>query len=277
VILERFGDYVFPIYNVNDTLSAVARSDMFATPMGGFDPNGSENAADRPGTITRRCEICEPHSSVAFQTALDAARALRGKRAKLWARTAGESEVRWLWGRCQSIGVQRSERNHHYQEIIYTFNVPHFGWNGRGYSDWALDDGTFLDTGFYLDTGSYRGDLVSTPDSFVITNGGNRTVTNIILDIHAGAVNMTSIVITLGDAYLTFAGPVLAGNHLLIDTGSYIVTNGAVNSYSGLVLHANHAIDDWLRLEPGDNTLEIAWAGGSTGSEYELKFWDGWY
>ena len=62
VILERFGSYTFPIYNVGDTLGAETRAEMYSTPIGGFDPNGNEDAADRPGTIVRRCEICEPHS-----------------------------------------------------------------------------------------------------------------------------------------------------------------------------------------------------------------------
>ena len=202
---------------------------------------------------------------------------MRGKRAKLWARTAGAGEARWLWARCQSIGVQRSQRNHHYQEIVYRFAVPHFGWNGRGYADWELDDGHFFDDGLYLDTDNYEGALASSPDAFTITNRGNRTVTNVILAITAGSAAITAITIACGAAHLVWTGTVASGNLLLIDAGSYRVLNDGNDAYSGLSFATNHAIEDWIRLEPGANTLTFTWTGGGSGSVYSLNFWDGWY
>jgi hypothetical protein len=281
VILDRFGDYIFPVFNIGDSVGAQSRADIYPTPGGGFDPNKSDDAADRSGTITRRCEIIHQISSTEYQALLDAARAQRGKRRKLFARTASDdpedAEVRWLWARCASVGVERGSRNWRFQPIVMVFNCANYHWNGRAHATWELDDGTDLDSGFYFDEGSETGNLVSSPDSFTLNNGGNKTVTNVIMAITAGSANITSITIRIGDAELVWTGTLAAGDVLLIDAGSYRVLNDSGDAYAGLAFGANHTIDDWIRLEPGDNTMTVTWAGGGTGSAWTMNYWDGWY
>jgi hypothetical protein len=162
---------------------------------------------------------------------------------------------------------------------VYTFAVPVSHWNGRGYADWTLDDTPqiYFDTGYYLDTGNYEGNLVSSPDAFTITNQGNRRVTNVIVAIIAGNSAITAVTLTMGSAQLTWTGTLGANKQLLIDSGSYRVTNDGANAYSGLTFGASHTIDDWLRVEPGANTLTFTWTGGGTGSHFTLNMWDGWF
>jgi len=276
--LVAFGDYRFTQFNIQEEVGPQARADIYSTPLGGFDPNGSERATGKPQTLVKRCEINDTDRT-SFQTALDEARALIGTREKLYAQTAGELEIRWVWARLASIGIQRSARNVNFQELIFSFNIPAAYWNGRGYADWTLDDTPqiYLDTGYYLDTGNWEGDLVSSPDTFTITNGGNRAVTNVILAIIAGSSNITFATVTIGGAALEWTGTLLAGNTLLIDSGSMRVLNNGADAYSGLVRGSGHSIDDWLRIEPGDNEMEISWTGGGTGSNWTMNFWDGWH
>lgn len=281
MILDRFGDYIFPVFNIGDSVGAQSRADIYPTPGGGFDPNKSDDAADRSGTITRRCEIIHQISSTEYQALLDAARAQRGKRRKLFARTASDdpedAEVRWLWARCASVGVERGMRNLRHQAIVLTFAVANYHWNGRGYADWTFDDGHYFDDGMYFDVSNWEGNLTSSPAPFAVINGGNKTVTNAILQVTAGSAAITALTIRIGASELVWTGTLAAGQQLLIDAGSYRVTNNGVDAYAGLSFGANHTVDDWIRLEPGATTITFTWSGGGSGSVWSMNFWDGWY
>ena len=61
-----------------------------------------------------------------------------------------------------------------------------------------------------------------------------------------------------------------------IDCGALSVLNNGNENYVYFSLTANHKIDDWLRLEPGANTVVVTITGGGTGALALVEFFDGW-
>jgi hypothetical protein len=66
------------------------------------------------------------------------------------------------------------------------------------------------------------------------------------------------------------------GTQLVVDFGGMGITNNGVNAYGGLTLTTSHKIDDWLRLEPGNNSVIVTKTGGSTSTELAVVYFDGW-
>ena len=99
------------------------------------------------------------------------------------------------------------------------------------------------------------------------------------MTITATGANLTtsvSVYVT-GVSYLTWAGTITDGQALVIDCGARTVKNNGVDAYSGLTLHStNHVIDDWLRLEPGNNSVLVAYTGGNGTSTALFNFNDLW-
>jgi hypothetical protein len=74
---------------------------------------------------------------------------------------------------------------------------------------------------------------------------------------------ITSITVanaTTGDTF-TWAGTLANGKELLVNTGSYIVTNDGTGAYSGITVGANQI--NWLRLNPGANSVTITKNSGT--------------
>jgi hypothetical protein len=75
---------------------------------------------------------------------------------------------------------------------------------------------------------------------------------------------------------MTWTGTLAVNTQLVIDFGAMSILNSGVNAYSGLVFSTSHKIDDWMRLDPGNNTITLTRTGGGATSEVALSYYDGW-
>lgn len=277
--LERFGTYTFPRYAVTDNFGrGVSSANLIRTAAGAFDPFGYDQVVSRDYQITRRMELVES-TDTALQTALDELRALRGKKDRLMVRTY-DDEVRWAWARCIQVDYNRTERNWNFQPVQITFELLTTHWNGDGHTadGWLLDDGLYLDIGLYLDDSNSEA-MTSDPYTFTVTNGGNKDVTNSIITITAAGTNITAVNIkndTNDLTDITWTGTLAVGNSLVINTGTFAITNNGADAYSGLTINSGHAMGHWLKLDTGANDLIIDRTGGSNASTVGINYWDGW-
>jgi len=281
--LQRFGagegaDYEFPPYDTRDALGLVrANVDFVVTAAGSFDPNGTAAVVDDLFTITAARTLIED-TEAELQVALDAARAIRGVRSKLWARTLND-ELRWLWARCVQVVQARQHFNNVHQPVTFFFQTNEYRWRGHDHTPWTFDAGEYFDTALYLDEDGWIETMTAGPPgphTITVTNGGNKTVRDAVITITAGAANITSVTIESGSSDFTITDTILAGNSLVIDCGAFSVLNNGVNTYTNFSYASNHAIPEWLLLPSGNTDIDVTFAGGSTDSTVTVAFMDGW-
>jgi len=271
--LERFGGVEFGRADVTDELGSMADTDFIATPIGGYDARVDDESLDVPASITKRYTIYKT-TPEEVQTELDALRALRGVRAKLWARTY-DDEVRFVWARLQRVDYRRTNRNFNVQPVSLTWRVGNQHWRGHDHTAWVLDEGYYLDDGLYLDDDGYTFTLDTAPKFVTVTNGGNRATPDVRFTITAVTTPITVITLSCGDAEFTYTGSVAVGEQLVIDCGAQQVLNDGADAYIGFSLGASHGIEEWMLLEPGDNIIEVARTGGNN-STLLVEFQDRW-
>jgi hypothetical protein len=276
--LTQFGTYTLPLYNKRDTVGTGDTGSGSVTLISGsgYDPIGTASATEAPTTLATSFEIIDT-TATAVQTARDAIRALAGTKARLWAHFPDGTD-RFVWARLARVRMERRREYIYYQPVDLTFDVVQPGWNGTQHgAPWYFDDGEFFDDGLYFDL-----DDVWTPtasgDTETVTNGGNRTVTNAVLTITASATaTISNITLSCGDCDWTWTGTVALSTSLVVDCGLRSIKNNGVNAYAGLALNSGHTVADWLRLEPGDNTVTITYSGNADDSAtVTFGFYDGW-
>ena len=275
-ILERFGTLTLPVYNPRYSLDTVeAKNTIVKTVAGGFDTAGDGEAAlDLPQAINYRGVILEDSLS-AWRTAIDTLRAQSRKRARLYRRSWDTDEVQFCTARFMSAQTERDFQQARIYDVRLRF-LQQTPWVGHDHTAWTLDSGEILDDALYLDDSGYTFTLDTSPKSVVVVNGGNRATSNVRLSITAGSANITALTIACGDAEFVCGATVSVGDVLVIDSGAQAVTDDGVAAYGSFALTSNHSIDEWIRLEPGDNTITVTKTGGSTNSTLLVEFQDGW-
>ena len=274
--LTQFGTYVFPLYNKRDLVSTGdTGGTLLRLPGGGaYDAYGTDNAPEGIREVSTEFEIIES-TTTAVQTARDQIRSRAGKWRRLWAHFPDGTD-RWTWARLSKVKMERRPTYLFYQPVGLTFEVKDPGWNGRGSgAEWYLDAGQYLDAGLYLDYDDTI-TLDGSPKTTTITNGGNRTVTAVVLSIRAAGNPISGIRFVCGSCDWTFSGSVAAGKVLTIDTGTRSIRNDGIDAYSLFALNAGHTVADWLQLAPGANSVTITYTCAGAATAFTPTFYDGW-
>lgn len=278
---ERFGTVTLPIYERESDHSPIpARVGVVGTIAGAYDTLGADDAPQElPYNVSVRGVVLED-TAAALRTTLDGLRALVGKRKNLYRRADSNDEIQWARARLVSEPMRRVQGNvlHCEVEMVFQILTP---WVGADHSTWVLDDGEYLDTALYLDEAgeTFTG---SSPHIFTTTNGGNRVVTNPVITLTAGGASVTSVTITKvgtggSETKIVWTGTLLTTKKLIVDCGTFTITNDGANAYSGkAAFDSNHTIAEWLRIDPGYNEITVTWVGGSTDSTVLLEYRDGW-
>ena len=150
---SRFGSLMLPSANPTiDVGTGESMSDLHPVVHGGaYDGFGSEQARQKPVTITYNCMITG-RDMVEVQTKFDLLRGAIGTRAKLYRRLPGGAE-HWITARLTNVvGTHSTTEPEPAQTVILTFHASEYPWHG-GYTH--LGFGWLLDTGFYFDSGLY--------------------------------------------------------------------------------------------------------------------------
>jgi hypothetical protein len=274
--LERFGTQELPLYNVTHDLDVVAaKNTIVRTVLNGFDSAGSGQADQNlPQAIRYKGVILESTVS-AWRTAVDALRATARTRAQLWRRAEDNDEVQWCYARFISGQTTRDANRPPFEYEASLQFMQLSPWVGHDYTTWVLDEGDYLDTALYLDEEGWTFTLSTSPKACTVTNGGNRSTNNVRLAVTAGSASITSITFACGDAEFTYSGTVASGHILVIDCGAQSVSN-TTSDYANFALTSNHTIEDWIRLDPGDNIITVTKTGGGTTSSLSVEYQDGW-
>lgn len=275
-ILERFGPLTLPERMVrHDHNTVAARKSLVQTVAGAFDGAGDGQAGMAlPQNLDYEGLIYEEDLTV-WRAAVDALRGMSRKRARLYRRGLDDDAVHWCVARLMATETDYEMERSSVYEVRLRFSQLS-PWVGHDHTAWVLDDGSLLDDALYLDEAGFTATLSGASTNLVVTNGGNRAVEAVRVEITAGSANLTALTITGGGAHVVFTGTVVAGQTLVIDSGAQAVQNNGAAAYGGFALGGSHTLESWLRLEPGATTLTIARTGGSTNSTVRVEFRDGW-
>lgn len=276
--LYRFGasELLARLNNSEDIGTGQARIEAIDFANGGsYDQLGKEQAVRGGYRVKTQGQIVATDASD-LVTQYNTLRSYLGKRERLY-RKLDTGDLQWAWARLENIESTREVKNRLYLEIDLTFFLFSPLWNGTINGTWRLDTGEVLDDTLDLDTTLIEV-LDSTTKSIVLTNDGNAMQRNFEFAITAKATPITEIqIVKVGETDFTWTGTIAVNTQLVIDFGAMSIRNNGVDAYNGFVLSgANHLIDDWLRLSPGNNTIEVTRTGGSNDSELAISYFDGW-
>lgn len=279
--ITEFGSTSLPQAQSSYTAgTAPTVSSIVSTVDGVFDLVGTDLALPKlPYTLQYSC-LAYASSQSTLRSTLDALRALRGKKQKLYRQTLGTSPAdQWAWARLKQVAFDHTYKHGLTiaQPIVMEFEVLSY-WHGEPSSAWLLDDGYYMDDGLYLDEGTTTAfTLDSSPKDCVVANSGNILATEVQLSVLAGSADITALTISMGGIYnWTYSGTISAGEELLIDCRAFTVLNNGDDDYANFSLNSGHLSYFWLALEPGNNTVTVTKTGGSTDSVLTFVFYDAW-
>ena len=276
-VIYQFGALTLPAYNGDNDVSAGQVAPAYIDLPGGgvYDVLGAEPAKRRATLLNKICTL-DGDSTAALRTSYNALRAKIGRRDRLWRKWDAEY-YEWCWARLLNITARRTTRNMLHQEVDLQFMQVSPHWYGQHHGGgWTLDSGVLFDTGYLLDETGWQS-IAAGATNITVTNNGNRTVTNAVVTVKAGSANITALTVSVsGISQLQYSGAIVAGKQLVIDCGDLSVTNDGADAYADFAIATNHTIDDWLRLEPGTNTVAIVITGGGTGAQALFEYFDGW-
>lgn len=283
--ITAFGTVSLQHYNQVDSIGSGATPTAYQTlPEGGaLDLYGSQQK--HPGmvecSVTRRLKASTQASleSLFFQLI-----ALRGKRERLYRQTA-TGDIHWQYARLVEVNAERNYEQTKFQsiqDISLRFVTQEAFWRGDLGGVWYLNSGEFLNTGLSLNSGATY-PLTTSPTSLTVSIGtvsdaGRAPIRAVRMAISAGASDMSAVTIArTGGESLTFSGTILAGNDLVIDTGTMQVLNDNADAYDDLTISSTADLAAWFALEPGDNDITVTFTGGGTGKEISFSYYEVWY
>jgi hypothetical protein len=281
--LIRFGITDLEYTNQVDTVGSGATPMSYVGLPEGGALDGYGSGSKQPGVVERskRVRLNAPNAA-ALEAAYFGLMGLRGKRDKLYRRTV-LGDIHWMYARLVELIADRSYEQARYQtiqDIELRFACQEATWRGSYRGSWVLDSGVYLDSGYDLDTGETRS-MGASPDTFTISAGsssdsGRAPVRSLSITVTngAGATAITAMAIinqTTGDS-LTFSGNLPAGKALNINAGTMQVRNDGVDAYASLTLAPAANMASWFTLVPGNNSMRVAYTGGTGGANPTISF-----
>lgn len=234
-----------------------AAGDYLALNAGQFDSNGNEPTYHRGMTVGAKLLLLGDTKA----NLPTPARALLGKlgcRGKLY-RVWGDGSREWVWARLVEAMGKSNQDNQRHQEVQAKWQVESALWSGA-----ALV--------------SVTPSITTSPQNVTLANGGNARGRSIVITVTGSATPITSVKIGVsGVSEIQWAGSLGSGHSLVIDTGARSVLKDGTDDYDAFSLTANHKIGDWLRLEPGNNTVVVTIApGGALPAAVKFEYYDAW-
>lgn len=263
-VIDRFGDTYaageeLPRYDGSQPQGAGRVESSQVRLVGGalYDWRGDEQALPPAERIEIRGQWVAS-SAGGMQTKLAALKALRGKKSKLW-RTSGATS-HWRRARCLAVESDLEPGSPSWAEIEMLFEADPEPWSGT--------------TGYTVVT------LNASPKTATIANDGNAVVREITVTVHPATSAVTAFTLenlTTGHvSAIKYGGTIASTQALVIDCAARSVENNGTSAYTDLSLLAGHAVTEWLRLAPGNNSIRITTTGGGVTSTVGFAFKDGY-
>ena len=202
-----------------------------------YDAWGGETAPRGLTTIAKKGDVVST-SAANFRTALNAIKAKIGKRGVLW-RQWDDGTEEWCIARLTGESSSRTPGNILDLPVDLTFTMVSPVWYGKTIN-------------------TVSGSFAGASATLSLPNDGNAPVANAVITLTSPAsapATITSLVVSKsGQTYFTWSGSLAAGQSLVIDCGAKSVKRAGINAYA-LVFSTSHTISDWLRLDPGANSV----------------------
>lgn len=275
--LIRFGTVSLEYYNPMDDIgSGETPSSYSSLPEGGAIDNFG-GLQKHPGVVERVKTITIYDDSEVIATNLYLQLlALRGKRDRLYRRTLA-GDIHWMYARLKEV---KARRDRFAQKLDLRFETQEALWRGDFGGIWYFDAGEYFNSGLAFDSAQSFA-LDASPKSITVTTSddtGRAPIRALQMQVTAGSSAITSITIArAGGESLTFSGTIVAGDVLLIDTGTMRVTNDGVDAYDDLTLSPTADLTAWFSLAAGANALTVTYTGGGTGSTIDFTYYEAWY
>ncbi|RME20088.1 MAG: hypothetical protein D6800_13475 [Candidatus Zixiibacteriota bacterium] len=239
--IYEFDGLTLPAGHEDDN-SAEAAGDFLALFAGQYDANGSEQTYHRGMQVSKKLYVTGDTAADVVST-LNSLRGKVGKRGTLRRRWVDGSTEQWCTARLLRFDASKTPENNLHQEITLTWSIISPLWYSQSQTVSAVD-------------------LITSPQTISVTNSGNAPVLNAVITVAMPSVlpvDITSLTVSMtGKSELVYSGTLTAGDTLEIDCGARSVKLNGADSYSNVSFGSNHAISEWLRLEPGSNSIIIS-------------------
>lgn len=268
-MIVSFGDYDFTqshiqLQEYDDSSFREAATSSVALPgiVGVFDPYGDAQTPDGEGKVIQRL-VLVAESAVGMTALWDGLTAMRWRGLqRLTIRTDSGAE-RWCMAKCIGIQAPRDQRRPTaiHLPVTLTFYVPYPRWMGEGSEATAEWEVSEWDTAEWEDSGT----LITTTDDLTITNNGSDYAFPRVLVAADSAVS--SLVVQrlddLGNVLeqVSYTGALVAYDLLDINTRTQTVMLNGDDAYD---TDFDNITADWLRLNPGSNTIRVTLNSGAT-------------
>jgi len=194
---------------------------------------------------------------------------------QLYATREDGSDV-WAWAKLQTFDRPSDPVRRRLIDIPLTFAIQDTWYDDDG-GVWHFDDGYDFDTaGLRFDlSGSNLSSSASTNTELAVTNPGNLAarVMDITISVASGAVVNPKLENTTNGYWFQWAGSVGASD-LVIRPGSWSIKLAGTNEYDNLTYGTNQR--EWMKIDPGVNTLKITFSGGGT-ANLSVSFYPPYY
>lgn len=211
----------------------------------------------------------------AVATAIDEMfKVIAGGQGKLYATRENAADL-WCWAKLQTFVRPSDPTGRRLISIPLTFAVQ---------DTWYDDDGGCwrFDTGYDFDTAGLRFDLsgsnmalaASSGETLVVANSGNLAarVMDITIGLAGGSVVNPKIENTSNGYWFQWTGSVTGD--LIVRPGSQSITHAGSDAYDDLDYGTNQR--EWMRFDPGSNTIKITFSGGGT-ADLSISFYPPYY
>ena len=190
--------------------------------------------------------------------------ALIGERDQLYRVWDDGGATQTIYARCTAVEVDRDIRHKQHLDLTMRFRTAEGAWCSASAS---TESGTF--NAGTIGAGTWQGTL---------TNSGNAIQRDVTLDVVAGTATLNYVQLynsTTGHVSKIQAGTAVVGT-LTIDSGTLGVSADGTSLYSSFRYESEHEIDDWIRLAPGDNVVQLYRNGGGTDTSFTFTWYDAW-
>lgn len=234
-----------------------AAGDYVALAAGQFDANRDEPTYHRGMTLQAKLLLVTdmPDYLVVMGRMLQAKLGRRGKLYRRWL----DGQREWVDARLVDVTGKSTAANQLHQEVQARWQVESPLWSGASLV-------------------SVTPSITTSPQNVTLANAGNARVRNVIITVTGTATPITSVKVGVsGASEFEWTGSLGSGHELVLDMGARSVLKDSADAYSTFSLTANHKISDWLRLEPGNNTVVVTIApGGALPAAVKFEYYDAW-
>lgn len=277
----RFADYTFShIAELDDNFGdSVPQTQRLPGLDGGWSHDGDDPTPTTIGSVTLSCWLVAP-TRAAMDTQRDALMRLvaMGLQRLVVQPTDPAADPRFCWARLNHIRMNERKDAHTdlWQKAQVIFHVPDPHWYTLGYGvDWQLGDGALLgDSGLELGSGAFVINASTTLTSATLTHNGNATaIAAVSIQPPDGASCHNPRVQRVVDGQvvdeIAYSATLNAGDEWIVDARRGLAL---LNGESAFGTKLRYLHPSFLRLAPGDNSLQVRFADSSNAATVRVWF-----